>query len=57
MEKFEELVMRIIERERKYAAAIHEERDASKSDELKGAIIAIRNILVDAAEIRHLKGN
>lgn len=53
MKAFEALVQRIIEREREYSLDIRIQKDASKIDEYKGAVIALRNVLVDASEIRH----
>lgn len=51
---FESLVQKIIEKEREYSSSISSEKNSSKVDEYRGAIIALRNILVDASEIRYL---
>lgn len=54
MNNFESLVQKIINQEEVYKRLIRENKDASKIDEYKGAIIALRNLLVDASEIRYL---
>lgn len=53
--KFKALIAAVIESEREYQNKVHVEMDSAKIDEYKGAIIALRNVLVNASEIRYRK--